>query len=159
MIAEAIATIHTRGGSSRKAIKEYILANYKVNKDVFDRSFRVALKHGVDNETFVQNKQSFRLSPSEARKHAPKKPKSKSTTRTTKKKEESSEEAAPKKKKSTRKTTTGAKKKTTTRSRSTTTKKKKDNPHALDEHEGQIKIAHQKAHRFRFEKENHNHSL
>jgi len=68
MIAAAIHGLKTRGGASRHAIKKYIVSNYQVNYETFDRSFRTAVKKGVESGIFIQNKQSFRLSPTAARK-------------------------------------------------------------------------------------------
>jgi hypothetical protein len=40
--------------------------------EAFERAFRAALKRGVETGVFIQNKQSFRLSPAAAKKAATK---------------------------------------------------------------------------------------
>jgi len=149
MIAAAIATLHERGGSSRIAIKKYVQANYKLNKDAFARSFRMALSKGVETGLFLQSKQSYRLNATDARKYAKKtgttgKAKTKKATTTAKspakKKTTTTKAKSPAKRKSTskspakrkstskspakKKTTTAAKKKSTTTKKKTMTKKK-----------------------------------
>src|SRR5262245_60508053 len=66
IIPPAITRMGTRGGSSRQAIKAFLLANYakRLNVDSFDRTFRQAMKRLTDNGTLIQNNQTFRLSDS-----------------------------------------------------------------------------------------------
>ncbi|KAA6411356.1 MAG: histone H1 [Lasallia pustulata] len=59
MIKEAILTLKDRSGSSRQAIKKYILANNKTaaaTPTVFDTQFNKALRTGVEKGDFTQPK-------------------------------------------------------------------------------------------------------
>lgn len=59
MIKEAILTLKERNGSSRPAIKKYILANNKSTAStpaVFDSQFNKALRTGVEKGDFTQPK-------------------------------------------------------------------------------------------------------
>jgi histone H1/5 len=56
MIIVAIAALKERGGSSRKAILKYIMANYKVGNEVtrINARLKTALKAGVKARTLKQ---------------------------------------------------------------------------------------------------------
>jgi hypothetical protein len=86
MCKEAILSLKDRTGSSRHAIKAYILAKY--GKEPAAKALTAALAKDI----FVKNKGSFKLTP-EAKKPAPK----------PKKKKAPKKKAAPKKKKATKK--------------------------------------------------------
>ena len=80
MIAAAVKSLKSRGGSSRAAILKYIEANYKVgaNKAVVNSHLKLALRAGVKNGALKQSKGtgasgSFKLG--EVKKAAPKKAK------------------------------------------------------------------------------------
>lgn len=60
MICEALLNLKDRNGSSRIAICNYLVENYKVNKDTASRYVGLELKKGKDT-LFAQNKQSFRI--------------------------------------------------------------------------------------------------
>jgi len=62
LVIRAIKELSKRGGSSRQAIKSWILANYDVNQDTCGTFISRAIKKMVDEGELVQNKQSFRLS-------------------------------------------------------------------------------------------------
>ncbi|KAJ7381999.1 Histone H1.0 [Desmophyllum pertusum] len=79
MIAAAIAALKERGGSSRQAIKKYILANNKVDANSVDTHLRMALKRGVANGTLLSTKGvgasgSFKLPKVEKKAKKPAKP-------------------------------------------------------------------------------------
>ena len=62
MISEAIMNLKDRTGSSRQAIKKYILANYDhVTEEKAATPLKNALSAGVEAGLFHQNKQSFRI--------------------------------------------------------------------------------------------------
>jgi histone H1/5 len=63
MVAEAIKTLHERGGSSRRAIREYLISNFEITSDdpTIDRSLRQTLARGVADGSLTQIKQSFTL--------------------------------------------------------------------------------------------------
>jgi hypothetical protein len=69
MVLKSISNLKTRGGSSRQAIKKFMLDNYSnnVNEETINIYLRNALKKGVESGALVQNKQSFKLG-SEAKK-------------------------------------------------------------------------------------------
>jgi histone H1/5 len=52
MIAAAIVTLKERKGSSRPAIKKYILENYKVSSDLITRHFNIAIRKGTEKGVF-----------------------------------------------------------------------------------------------------------
>ncbi|KAI8098015.1 linker histone H1 and H5 family-domain-containing protein [Gilbertella persicaria] len=53
MIKDAIVALKERKGSSRPAIKKYILANYKVSPGAhFDSQIAAAIKRGRTKEVF-----------------------------------------------------------------------------------------------------------
>ncbi|KAJ7386592.1 hypothetical protein OS493_008740 [Desmophyllum pertusum] len=56
MIMAAIQALKERGGSSRQAIKKYILANYKVDPDKVDTHLKLGLKRGAANGKLVHTK-------------------------------------------------------------------------------------------------------
>ncbi|KAJ5884963.1 hypothetical protein N7495_009473 [Penicillium taxi] len=59
MIRDAIVNLKERNGSSRQAIKKYVIANNKItfaSQGAFDSQFNKAIKAGVDKEEFVQPK-------------------------------------------------------------------------------------------------------
>ncbi|KAK4696744.1 histone H1/5, partial [Lecanoromycetidae sp. Uapishka_2] len=99
MIKEAIMALKERNGSSRSALKKYILAN---NKNVspgatFDGQFNRAIKTGVEKEEFAQPKGpsgTVKLHKPAAKPAAEKKPAAKKTTTT---KKPAAKAAAPKK--------------------------------------------------------------
>ena len=51
---KAIASLKSRGGASRVAIRSYLLANGSEDSPAFKRSVREALKKGVSDGYFVQ---------------------------------------------------------------------------------------------------------
>ncbi|KAI7850239.1 linker histone H1 and H5 family-domain-containing protein [Circinella umbellata] len=54
MIKAAILALKERKGSSRPAIKKYILANYKLTPGShFDTQINAAIKRGVAKESFI----------------------------------------------------------------------------------------------------------
>jgi len=123
MIKEAILALKERNGSSRQALKKYILANHKTSagsQAVFDQQFNKALRTGVEKGDFTQPKGSsgpVKLGKKEpAKKPAAKKPAAKKATGTTTKKATT---AKPK-----------AKTATTTKKATTTTKKAAATPKA-----------------------------
>jgi histone H1/5 len=58
MVAEAIASLKERGGSSRQAILKHIMANFNVgdNENAVNGRLKLALKAGVKNSTLRQSK-------------------------------------------------------------------------------------------------------
>lgn len=57
MITDAISQLKERNGSSRQAIKKYIVNNYKVKPSAhFDSQFNLALRRGAESNAFVQPK-------------------------------------------------------------------------------------------------------
>lgn len=68
MVQQAIVNLKQRGGSSRKALLQYILQNFKVGRDenLVNKHVKKALKTGIMNSTIKQSKGtgatgSFRL--------------------------------------------------------------------------------------------------
>ncbi len=115
MVVEAIVALKERNGSSRTAIKKYILDNFKaeINYAVFARAYRVALANGVKSGKLTQVKQSFKVSAGTKAKAAKK---SKAKTAKTATKKASTSKKASTKKTSTKKAST---KKTSTKKAST----------------------------------------
>ena len=63
MITAAIFALKQRGGSSRKAIADYVKENNaRLNLARLNYNLRSALKRGVEKGIFIQIKQSFKLS-------------------------------------------------------------------------------------------------
>lgn len=59
MIKDAIVNLKERNGSSRQAIKKYVVANNKIaiaSQGAFDAQFNKAIKSGVDKGEFTQPK-------------------------------------------------------------------------------------------------------
>lgn len=80
MAKAAIQALKERGGSSRQAILKYIVKNYNVGTDekVVNQHLKMALKHGVTNNSLKQSKGtgaagSFKLGEKPAVKKSPKK--------------------------------------------------------------------------------------
>lgn len=95
MIKDAILNLKERNGSSRQAIKKYVLANNNINAsstNVFDSQFNRSIRAGVDSGDFTQPK-----GPSGPVKLAKKEPKKETKTATTKKAKEPKKETATKK--------------------------------------------------------------
>lgn len=112
MITRAISELNERGGSSRQAIKSFIVMTYEgVNFDDArtKAAFKNALNRGLESGHFIQLKQSFRL--------GVKKP-----ATTTKKKTSATKKTSTTKKTSAKKTTTKAQTTKTTTKKTTTTK-------------------------------------
>jgi hypothetical protein len=62
MAVNSIRILKTRGGSSRQAIRTYMLSNYSFLKvSTIDRYLKNALRKGVETGVLIQNKQSFKL--------------------------------------------------------------------------------------------------
>ncbi|KAJ5162376.1 Histone H1 [Penicillium capsulatum] len=64
MIKDAIVNLKERNGSSRQAIKKYVIANNKLaiaSQGAFDAQFNKAIKSGVDKGEFTQPKGMFHL--------------------------------------------------------------------------------------------------
>ena len=107
MIAAAIGALKERGGSSRQAIKKYIVANYKVGDSV-NTHLKLALKRSVASGALIQVKGtgasgSFKLA---AKPKVAKKPKKKPAV-----KKAAAKKAAPKKKSAAKKAKKSAGKK------------------------------------------------
>ena len=68
MVVVAVHNLKTRGGSSRVAIKKYILQHYDylINPNISDSTFKKYLSNGinrgVESGILSQHKQSFKLS-------------------------------------------------------------------------------------------------
>ncbi|KAJ1651815.1 hypothetical protein IWQ61_007709 [Dispira simplex] len=120
MIKEAIVTLKDRKGSSRQAIKKYIVTNYTVPEDIVNRHIKAALGRGVESGLFVlQNGPSGTVKLSKMAKEA--KPKVKAPPETT----TASEKPAAKKAAAPTKTKTKAKHKTTATKKTSSTAAKK----------------------------------
>ncbi|KAI4132520.1 MAG: hypothetical protein LQ347_002541 [Umbilicaria vellea] len=110
MIKEAILTLKDRSGSSRQAIKKYILANNKTaaaTPTVFDTQFNKALRTGVEKGDFTQPKGTsgpVKL----AKKDGSAKPAAPATKTAAPKKTTATKAAAPKKATAPKKTATKA---------------------------------------------------
>jgi histone H1/5 len=113
-IVDAIQELGDRSGSSSIAIRKVMQSKLPNGKKWQNTTYLTALKTGVANGDFVQNKNSYKLSAEYKKKLA----KSAKAAPATKKK------AAPKKKAPAKKKTTAAKKKTAPKKKTTTTKKK-----------------------------------
>ncbi|OWF54002.1 late histone H1-like [Mizuhopecten yessoensis] len=106
MVRTAVSSLKERGGSSRQAIKAYIIKNYKVNEDKLPTSLKLAIRKGIAAKTLVQVKGSFKLG-ADAEKKTPKakkpkkvvKPKAKKATKAKKTGEKKAKPAAKKVKK------------------------------------------------------------
>lgn len=61
LISKAIQELNESKGSSRSAIKKHITDSYEVNEKAFDDAIKKALKKGVEDGTFKQVKQSFKI--------------------------------------------------------------------------------------------------
>ncbi|KAJ1650040.1 hypothetical protein IWQ61_009049 [Dispira simplex] len=106
MIKEAIVTLKDRKGSSRQAIKKYIVANYTVPEDIVNRHIKAALGRGVESGLFVlQNGPSGTVKLSRKAKEAKPKVKAPPETTTTAEKPTAKKAAAPTKTKAKPKTT------------------------------------------------------
>jgi histone H1/5 len=113
-IVDAIQELGDRSGSSSIAIRKVMQSKLPKGKKWQNTTYLTALKTGVANGDFVQNKNSYKLSAEYKKKLA------KSAKAAPAKKK-----AAPKKKApATKKKTTAAKKKTAPKKKATTTKKK-----------------------------------
>jgi histone H1/5 len=120
-IVDAIQELGDRSGSSSIAIRKVMQSKLPKGKKWQNTTYLTALKTGVANGDFVQNKNSYKLSAEYKKKLA------KSAKAAPAKKK-----AAPKKKApATKKKTTAAKKKTAPKKKATTTKKKAPPPRRL----------------------------
>lgn len=67
MVTKAISDLKQRNGSSRAAIKKYILANYNVNEKLFGRQFTVQMRRLVERGVVHQPREgpnaSFKITP------------------------------------------------------------------------------------------------
>jgi hypothetical protein len=61
MIIKAINALKEQKGSSRVALKSYILSNYKVNYATFHTNFLRALNNLIASEEIEQRKQSYKI--------------------------------------------------------------------------------------------------
>jgi histone H1/5 len=123
MCKAAIIALKERSGSSRQAIKKYILATY--GKEPTTKLLSTALAKDI----FVPNKGKFKLTPAAKKPPAKKKPKKKKAAPKKKAKKKTTKKKTTKKKTTKKKTTKKkpAKKKTTKKkpAKKKTTKKKK----------------------------------
>jgi histone H1/5 len=95
MIKDAILQLKERNGSSRPALKKYILKNYNITAPNFESLFNTALKRGVEKDEFVMPKgPSGTVKLQKASKEAAKKEAAKKDTAT---KKTTTKKAAPKK--------------------------------------------------------------
>lgn len=117
MIKDAILQLKERNGSSRPALKKYILKNYNITAPNFESLFNAALKRGVEKDEFVMPKgPSGTVKLQKASKEAAKKEAAKKDTAA---KKPATKKAAPKK----ATTTTAASKKTAAPKKKTAAKK------------------------------------
>lgn len=136
-IVDAIQQLGDRTGSSSIAIRKVMQSKLPKDKKWLNTTYLSALKTGVANGDFVQNKNSYKLSAEYKKKlgkstSSSTKPTKKKATKTVKKK--TTKKAVPSKKKTVKKTTTKkkpaakgtkGKKKTTTKKSTTKSKKAK----------------------------------
>jgi len=124
MIKEAILQLKERNGSSRQAIKKYVLNNNKgIKESNFDTQFNAAIKRGVNSGEFHQPKGPS--GPVKLQKKEAAKPSAKTTKVVS---EKVTKKAAPKKAAAPKKTTTKAAAKpkaAATKAKSTTANSKK----------------------------------
>jgi hypothetical protein len=75
MVAQSIAALKERSGSSRAAIKKWIAANFgaKLQVATFDTLIRQAIARGLKSGSLIQVKGSFKLSEAAKPKKAVKK--------------------------------------------------------------------------------------
>ena len=63
MIITAISELKDRKGSSRPAIKNFVVTNYKIDEKVATSHLRVAIRKGLEKGELIQVKGCFKLPP------------------------------------------------------------------------------------------------